>query len=406
MFTVKTPEEVFETIREEFPARLPAETVSLYECCGRVLAADVAAKEHVPGFDRSTVDGYAVRAKDTFGCSESIPAILTVTGTILMGGSAGDALAPDCCKAIPTGGAVPEGSDAVVMIEYTEDYGDGTVGILKSVSPGQNMIYRGDDVYPGKTVISAGRRLTPSDVGSLAAMGISEVSVYRRPVVGVISTGDELVTPEEVPGDGQIRDANGPMLAALCRELGADVKAYGIVRDNWDEMCRVFGKAIDECDLLLISGGTSVGDKDQTARIIEANGELLFHGIAMKPGKPTILGNVGGKPVFGLPGHPVAAFFSTWLYVRYLMAQMSGQELKLRTMSAELSEALSANHGRAEFISVRLTEKDGRMIAEPVHTKSGLITSLAGTDGFITIPRDTEGLPRGAEVQVSFYTIG
>lgn len=405
MFTVKTPDEVFETIEKEFPQLLPEETASLYDCCGRILAQDVPAPEYVPGFDRSTVDGYAVRAKDTFGCSESIPAILEISGQILMGGSAGPALAPGSCRTIPTGGAVPEGSDAVVMVEYTEEYGDGTVGILRPVSPGQNMIYRGDDVFPGKTVISAGRRITPSDVGSLAAMGITEVSVFRKPVVGVISTGDELVTPDEAPGDGQIRDANGPMLVSLCRELGADVTSYGIVRDDWDAMCEVFGRAVSECDILLISGGTSVGDKDQTARIIEANGELLFHGIAMKPGKPTILGNVGGKPVFGLPGHPVAAFFSTWLYVRYLMAQMCGHRLQRRTMTAELSEAISANHGRAEFISVRLTDKDGRVIAEPVHTKSGLITSLAGTDGFISIPRDTEGLPRGASVEVSFYTV-
>lgn len=405
MFTVKTPAEVFETIDKEFPQLLPEEQVTLYECCGRVLSRDVTAPEYVPGFDRSTVDGYAVRARDTFGCSESIPAILEVSGEILMGGSAGSALRAGTCRTIPTGGAVPEGSDAVVMVEYTEDYGDGTVGILKPVSPGSNMIYRGDDVYPGKSVISAGRRLTPSDVGSLAAMGITEVSVYRRPVIGVMSTGDELVAPEEVPGDGQIRDANGPMLEALCRELGADVIRCGIVRDNWDDMRAAFDKAIRQCDILLISGGTSVGDKDQTARIIEANGELLFHGIAMKPGKPTILGNVCGKPVFGLPGHPVAAFFSTWLYVRYLIAGMNGHKLRARTMTAELSEAISANHGRAEYISVRLTEKDGRFIAEPVHTKSGLITSLAGTDGFISIPRDCEGLPRGASVEVSFYSI-
>lgn len=403
MFTVLTPDEVYKTIEHEFPQVLPEEQAALYECCGRVLSRDVTASEYVPGFDRSTVDGYAVRARDTFGCSESIPAILEVNGEILMGGSAGPVLTEGKCRTIPTGGAVPEGSDAVVMIEYTEDYGDGTIGVLKPVSPGQNMIYRGDDVFPGKTIMSAGRRLTPSDIGSLAAMGITEVSVFRRPVIGIISTGDELVPPEEIPGDGQIRDTNGPMLASLCKDLGADVITYGIVRDDWDKMCEVFHTAVNECDILLISGGTSVGEKDQTAKIIEANGTLLFHGIAMKPGKPTILGNVGGKPVFGLPGHPVAAYFSTWLYVRFLIGLMNKQKITRRTMTAELSEAISANHGRAEFISVRITESDGKIIAEPVHTKSGLITSLAGTDGFISIPRDCEGLPRGASVEVSFY---
>lgn len=405
MFTVKTPDEVFETIEKEFPGVLGEETAALHECCGRVLSRDVTASEYVPGFDRSTVDGYAVMARDTFGCSESIPAMLELSGSVLMGASAGEALAPGTCRAVPTGGAVPEGSDAVVMIEYTEDYGDGSIGILKPISPGQNLIYRGDDVYPGKAVLSAGRTITASDVGSLAAMGITWVSVYKRPVIGIISTGDELVEPASVPGGGQIRDANGPMLAALCGQLGAETIGYGIVRDEWDRMQEVFARAISECDILLISGGTSVGEKDQTTRIIEANGGLLFHGIAMKPGKPTILGKVSGKPVFGLPGHPVAAFFSTWLYVRFLIAQMNGCRLPLRTVEAELAEAISANHGRAEYISVRLTEQDGRLIAHPVHTKSGLITSLAGTDGFISIPRDCEGLPRGASVQVTYYTV-
>ena len=405
MFTVKTPEETFSVIEAEFRPILPAETVSLSECCGRILAEDILSSEYVPGFTRSTVDGYAVKASDTFGCSDSIPALLTLSGEILMGEEASVPLTPGCCFAVPTGGAVPEGADAVVMIEYTENYGDGMIGIEKPASPGMNMIYKGDDLVPGKTVLPAGRRITVSDIGALASLGITRIPVRRRLLAGIISTGDELVPVEETPEGGQIRDVNTHMLDALCREMGMDTRLYGIVNDQAELLSAVLEKAIAECDLVLISGGSSVGARDAASAVIEKHGSILFHGIAMKPGKPTILGKAGNKPVFGLPGHPVAAFFITKLYVRHAAAVLTGADYAVRTTPAILTEALSTNHGRSETLGVRLSEQDGKLYAAPVHTNSGLISALAGTDGYITISRDCEGLPAGAAVNVSFYSV-
>lgn len=426
MFTVKTPEEVFDILKSVFLSSntfsKATETVDLAESYGRILAHDITAGEYVPGFTRSTVDGYAVLASDTFGCSDSIPAVLEVSGEVRMGSGAEDQLLPGCCMYVPTGGAVPEGADAMVMIEYTEDYGDGSIGILKSAAPGMNIIYKGDDVYPGKSVISAGRRLTGSDIGAMAAMGISKVSVRKRPVIGIISTGDELVPVTDTPEDGEIRDVNTVMLDVMCRSCGALTRLYGIIPDDRERLTRAVESAIDQCDIILISGGSSVGTKDITAQIIEENGEILLHGIAMKPGKPTILGKADGKPVFGLPGHPVAAFFVSHLFVRYLIlsygqttaatetdcpdtgsAQADHKRYMQKTQSAELTEAVSANHGREEYMAVRLQYKDHDIKAVPVHTKSGLISSLAGTDGYIIIQRDCEGLAAGTAVDVYLF---
>lgn len=405
MFVVKTPEEALGLIRSEFRRPTAPEPVPVERCGGRILAEDILADGYVPGFDRSTVDGYAVRARDTFGCSDSIPAILPVAGEIRMGQMPDAPLEPGSCMTIPTGGALPEGADAVVMVEYTEDYGDGTVGICRPASPGMDLIYKGDDVFPGKRVLSAGRRLTPSDIGALAAMGISSVRVRKVPLVGILSTGDELVQAEEVPKEGQVRDVNGPLLAALCREAGAEVRRYGIVPDDPIRLEEAVKQGIAECDMLLISGGSSVGVKDATARILEAQGEVLFHGIAIKPGKPTILGKAADKPVFGLPGHPAAAFFIAQIYVRAALGALTGRTPEPRGTPARLTEAVSADHGRAELLAVRLSREEGRLCAHPIRTKSGLISSLAGSDGYLMIPRDCEGLPKGAEVDVFFYSL-
>ena len=406
MLKVKTPEEVYEIIKTQFeqvPDR--TEAVPYTEAAGRVLAEDICASEYVPAFDRSTVDGFAVHAKDTFGCSDSIPAILKNTQEILMGQAAGFALEEGCCAPIPTGGELPEGADAVQMIEYTEDYRDGTTGILKPAAPGHNVILKGDDVYPGKPVLPAGRRLTPQDIGALAAMGVVEVPVVRRMNVGILSTGDELVSPEQTPGPGQIRDVNSSLLSALMVRLGASPAVYGIVPDQEDLLGRKMEEAVGACDLVLMSGGSSVGVKDAACRVIEARGEILFHGIAMKPGKPTLFGKIGSCPVIGLPGHPVAAFFITHIFVRRLLAQLGGYALRDIPVMARLSESVEANHGRAQYNGVFLEREDGRLTARPIRGKSGLITTLAGSDGYFCIPRDCEGLPAGAEVAVTLYSV-
>ena len=401
MLHVKTPEEVLALIKSEFEAVAGTEAVSLGEAMGRVLAEDIAATEYVPDFDRSTVDGYAVRAKDTFGCTDAIPAILPLQGEILMGEGAEFLLNPEECVAVPTGGAVPKGADSVVMIEYTEDYGDGTIGISKSAAPGQNMIFRGDDVFPGKVILQKGRVLSSQDIGALAAIGRVEVPVVKKLTVGVISTGDELVPPDQTPKAGQVRDVNSPMLEAMLAAFGVKVINYGIVIDDEALLSEKVHQAVSECDAVLLSGGSSVGIKDAACRIIESMGRLLLHGIAIKPGKPTILGKTGCKPLVGLPGHPVAAYFITKLFILPLLSRLMGRTQEAYTTTARVTESISANHGRAQVHCCRLEMREDGLWAVPIRGKSGLITTLAGAAGYFVIDRDCEGLPQGAQVQVT-----
>ena len=280
MLQVKTPEEVLRLIEKEFKPLDRTEVIPLAQTLGRVLAEDVTAEEYVPDFDRSTVDGYALRAKDTFGCSDAIPAILNLVGEVKMGEDTAIDLPRNCCVYVPTGGAIPKGADCAVMIEYTEDYGDGTVGILKPGAPGLNMIYRGDDVFPGKTVLKAGRVLEPQDIGALAAIGKTSVTVRTRLRVGVISTGDELVPADQKPCPGQVRDVNSPMLTALLQEYGAEAVDFGIVVDDEKLLREKTVLAAESCDAVILSGGSSAGVKDAACNIIGEMGELLLHGIA------------------------------------------------------------------------------------------------------------------------------
>ena len=404
MLKVLTPDEALDLIKEKFSPLSATETVPLSAASGRVLAADIRAEEYVPGFDRSTVDGYALRSADCFGCSESIPALLNLSHSVSMGESAGSAIAPGGCAYVPTGAAIPMGADAVAMIEYCEDFGDGTIALSKAVAPGENLILKGDDVYPGKLIIPAGRLISARDIGSLAAMGISRVEVCRKPIVGIISTGDELVDTDTVPAEGQVRDINSPMLAALVEEFGCESRRFGIVKDEEELLSRSLDDAIAQCDCVLISGGSSVGTKDATARIIESRGEVFFHGIAMKPGKPTILGRAGDKAVFGLPGHPGAAWFVSRIFVRTALERLMGRESHPISLRARLTESVSANHGRAQYGGVSLFKENGVWYAHPQRSKSGLISTLCSADGFFCIPRDREGCAAGEEIEVTLYS--
>ena len=401
MFQVKTPDEAMQLIHETFKSPSAIESVQLSDACGRTLGENILSAEDVPDFNRSMVDGYAVFARDTFGSSESIPSLLKLMGEVKMGESACKALEKDTCTAVPTGGDIPEDADAVVMLEYTENYGDGTIGIVKPVAPGDNMIFRGDDVSLGEMLLPSGHKITPHDIGALAALGISTVKVYKRPLFGIISTGDELVDFTQKPQKGQVRNVNSILLEAVVKSSGGQIKSYGIIRDDEDALDRTVEKAASECQAVLISGGSSVGMKDATARVIEKQGSILFHGIAMKPGKPTILGSIGGKPVFGLPGHPVAAYFVAQLFVVPLIGFMMSRQEKIFSVTATLCEAISSNHGRAEYVGVKLENNDNAVTALPIHGKSGLISILSGSDGYICIPRDCEGLPKGAVVFVT-----
>ena len=404
MLTVMTPEELLTRIANIFgPLDRPPETVGLDRALGRVLAREILAEEYVPGFDRSTVDGYALRGADTFGCSESIPALLTCAGAVEMGKEPAFAVGPYQCGAIPTGGALPEGADAVQMVEHTEDYGGGEIGIVKSVPPGANLIFKGDDVKPGDLVLRKGRRLEPQDIGALAALGVTQVPVVPKLRVGLISTGDDLVPPEGDPGPGQVRDVNGPLVAALLAQAGAEAVPLGIVPDREELLREAVEEALAACDCVVLSGGSSVGEKDAACRVMASLGEVLCHGVAMKPGKPTLLGKAEGKPILGLPGHPVAALFTAKLFLIPLLARLEGRTWEGRTVSAKLAQTVPANHGRAQYTGVTLEEKPDGLWARPIWGKSGLITTLAGADGFFCVPRDREGIPAGESVEVSLF---
>jgi len=400
LLNVKTPDAVTKIIKAQFkPIDFQVESIPLNAALGRVLHHDIISEEDIPGFNRSMVDGYAVIASDTFGCSESIPAILSVAGEILMGESAESTLSQGTCMIVSTGGEIPDQANAVVMFEHAEDYGKGMIGIQKSVAPGNNIIFKGDDVSVGDIALSAGTKLTPHDIGILSALGITIVDVIKKPVVGIISTGDELVPPTDTPGRGQVRDVNTPMLLAAVSSFGAEAKSFDLIEDDEKAIRKTVMSAVQICDIVLISGGSSAGVRDLTARVIASEGELLLHGIAMKPGKPTIFGKINGKPIFGLPGHPVAAYMVTELFVRPLVEILLGAKVKYYSTTAKLSEALSSNHGREEYIVVRLEEGT----AHPVRGKSGLIAGLAGVDGYICVPRDCEGLAKGVEVKVVYF---
>ena len=250
-------------------------------------------------------------------------------------------------------------------------------------------------------ILEKGRVLSSQDIGALAAIGRVQVPVVKKITVGVISTGDELVPPEVVPGPGQVRDVNSPMLEAMLNAFGVHVINYGIVIDNEALLAEKVTKAVAECDAVLLSGGSSVGVKDAACRIIESMGSLLLHGIAIKPGKPTILGKAGVKPLAGLPGHPVAAYFVTKLFILPLLGRLMGRDMTGYTVTAKITESVSANHGRAQYHCCRLERRDGQLYAYPIRGKSGLITTLAGADGWFCIDRDCEGLPQGAEIQVT-----
>jgi len=377
-----------------------AETVPVQSAAGRILAAAVTADRDIPGFDRSVVDGYAVRAADTAGAGDAIPALLTCTGRITMGRQdAGAALGPGTCAYIPTGGVLPAGADAVVMVEYTEEAAD-TVLVKKAVSHGENVLLRNEDFEQGETVFSAGRRISPQDAGVLAACGCADVPVAKKPVFGIISTGNELVPVTAIPGPGQVRDANASMLAAYLNEYGCIPRLYGIIPDERQAFEEVLARAVPECDVVLLSGGSSKDDRDMTAAVIASLGEVLVHGIAIAPGKPTIIGRIADKPVFGLPGHPASAFVVLIAIVRPLIDRMLGvQHPLLRTVRATLAVNIPSPRGREEYVRVRI--ENG--VATPLFGKSGLLNTLIRSNGLICIPAGSEGLEQGGEVEVILW---
>ena len=400
MLNVVSLEEAIRITEKEFSFfKIESEKLDVSEALGRVLFADIISDENIPSFDRSTVDGYAVVSSDTFGAGESMPAMLNIKGEILMGEEANVLTRSGECIKISTGGMLPEGADAVVMVEYTEKMMDDTCLVYKAVSPFQNVTRAGDDVKKGSIVIKKGTVITSKHIGILCALGITEIECTRKIKVGIISSGDEIVPVEQSVPLGKIRDINSHFLSALMKENGCLTKEYGIVKDDFDKLYNTLQLACEECDIVLISGGSSAGSKDMTASVIEKNGTLYFHGIAVKPGKPTIFGKVNNKAVFGLPGHPAAAYIIAQAVVMNLISYCRSENNSSNTITAEITESVSSNHGREEFVPVILD--NGK--AQPLFFKSGLVSLLSSADGYVIVPRNKEGLLKNEKVTVHLF---
>ena len=406
-FTVTPLETVFGYI-PLFPVA-GTETIRIEEAVGRILAGDISSTGDIPGFSRSTMDGYAVCAKSTFGATEGNPAYLTLCGAVAMGESPTLSIALGQAIRISTGGMLPDGADSVVMLEYATEIDETTLEVGKSVAPGTHVIFRGEDVPAGKTMLSDGRTLRPQEIGLLAAMGISTVDVYQKPVVGIISTGNEIVPIDSVPGPAQVRDVNSYSIGSQIREAGGSPRLFGIIKDDFAELLKVCEKALNQCDMVILSGGSSVGTRDLTIDVLNALGdsEILVHGIPVSPGKPTILARVGSKPVWGLPGHITSAMVVFHRVVRpfleHACGMTPGQDFRRPVIRAALSRNIASTQGRIDFVRVRLSETEDGFVAEPILGKSGLINTMVAADGLIEIGMNTEGLVQGTMVSVKLF---
>jgi molybdopterin molybdotransferase len=408
-FKVKTTEEVLEIIRGFDP--VGDETVPLAGACGRVLCGDILSPEDLPGFSRSSMDGYAVRAKDTFGATESLPALLEIAGEVLMGQAPRVPAGEGRAVRIGTGGMLPEGADAVVMVEYAHLLDENTLEVMRAVSPQENVIQPGDDFRQGAAVLRKGQVLRPQDVGILAGLGITEIPVFRRPRVGILSTGDEVVPVHRKPGPGQVRDINTYTLSSFCGQGGADPLILGLSGDREDELRKGLTRAIGDADAVWVSGGSSVGTRDLTVRVLESfeGMEILAHGISISPGKPTILARIGSKAVFGLPGHTASAMVVAEVFLTPFLSVLSGRGFHgtegQRTVEARLTRNVESVTGREDYIRVRLIGEGDDRTAEPLFGKSGLLSTLVEADGLVKVARNLEGLYQGQIVKVMLFRV-
>lgn len=377
-----------------------SQAVPICDCVGRTAADDIISGESIPAFNRSSVDGFAAAAADTYGCSEAVPAMLAFKGKILMGEKDERAISRGECMEIPTGGRLPDGADCAVMLEFTEDYGDEFRYIQKPCAPLENVICAGDDIKSGQIIIKKGGVLRPCDTGALAAAGICEIPVVKKLTVGIISTGDELVPCNAKPSGSEIRDVNSTLLNCCVSQAGCTARVYPIIRDDSRLLTDCVRRAADECDCILISGGSSVGERDAVLEVLSSLGEVKFHGIAIKPGKPTLFADVNGKPVFGLPGHPLAAFFVFRLFALPLLDRMGGVIRNEQTVAAILKTNIPSNHGREEVIPVSLDFSTDIPAAAPLSSKSGVVSVLARANGYIRIDRNSEGLAAHSTVAI------
>ena len=399
------PAAALEKLLKQLPKSvLPSENIATINSLGRVLKSQVLAPEPLPAFARSTVDGYALHAADTFGANESLPAYLPLMGEVPMGTAPGFELPRGAAAAIHTGGMLPVGADAVLMLEYTQLSRPAELEIMRAVGVGENVLKVGEDVETGQMVLPAGTFLRAAEIGGLLALGITCVDVVRPPRVAILSSGDEVVPPEQVVQPGQVRDINSYSLSALVTEAGGESVRYGIVADREDAVKSALQTALADCDLVVMTAGSSASTRDLTARVVNVLGNpgVLVHGVNVKPGKPTILAVCDGKAVIGLPGNPVSALVIARLFVVPLIERMLGLPAnRIRpSVAARLTVNLASQAGREDFVPVRLVSTPKGMDADPIFFKSNLIFTLARADGLVHIPADANGLPAGSPVQV------
>ncbi|MEK6527652.1 MAG: gephyrin-like molybdotransferase Glp [Nitrospirota bacterium] len=408
---VITKEEAINLLLKSLSPALPLESETAIESSfNRVLSRDIASPEDLPGFSRSSMDGFAVNSADTYGANEGMPAYLNVTGEINMGEQPVFKIKKGEAAKISTGGMLPEGADAVVMFEHSNIINMRVIEALKPVASGENVIQAGEDCREGDTVFKKGHRLRPQDIGALAGIGIAKVFVYEKTKVAIIATGDEVVSASSPLMPGHIRDINSYSIASLVDLHGGTAIKKGIFRDNYETIFSAAQESLKEAGIIVITGGSSVGTKDLTAKVINSIGKpgVLFHGVSIKPGKPIIAGISDGKPVFGLPGHPAAVIVCFEVFIRPVLRLLSGETEKIihrfrKTVKAKLSKNISSGSGREDFIRVLLEEKNGELWANPVLGKSGLITTLVKADGTIVIPLRKTGLEQGTEVEVELF---
>jgi len=391
-------------------AVMNAETIPLPQANGRILAENIIPESDYPDFNRATMDGCAVNAESTFGATEANPVYLQLRGNIAMGEIPATAIRSGETMTISTGGMLPEGANGVIMREYVTEIDDATIEIVRSIAPWANVIRVGEDMAAGETMLAAGTRMRPQECGTLAALGRHRINVFKKPRIGVISTGDEIVPIERETAIGQIRDINSYTLAAMIENCGGIAKSYGIVTDDAQMLKTTCLNALENVDILLLSGGSSVGTRDMTLEAIAAlpDAELLVHGIPLSPGKPTILGRSGNTQVWGLPGQVTSAMIVFDRVVRRFVEYMAGLDKADSNpdirVPAILTRNIPSTPGRTDYIRTRLIADGNRYKAEPILGKSGLIHTMTKADGLIEIDMDTEGLEKDTVVNVLLFT--
>ncbi|MCR3956975.1 MAG: molybdopterin molybdotransferase MoeA [Gudongella sp.] len=405
-FKVVSVDDARELIRNEFVGyQMGSEEVSLLEAQGRVLAKDIISGINVPEFDRSTVDGYAILVQDSHGATESIPSILEVLGEVLMGETPKHEVRSGQALYVPTGGMMPKGATGMIMIENTEKMDQETVLLFKPVNKGENMVFKGEDIKTGEVALEAGRRIGPNEIGVLASLGINNVKVIKRPTVYILSTGDEVIDLDEELQMGKIRDINSYALSAMIREIGGEVSGREIVKDDYELLLRGVKRALDQADIVLLSGGSSVGTRDYTHRVITDLGGkgVLAHGLSIKPGKPTIIGDGKGKLIVGLPGHPVSSIVVFKAIVQPFIQDLLKAPVNLRKVEAITTHNFPSSPGKETYHMVTLKEEDGKILATPSFGKSGMITLLSKSSGYIVIAQHEEGIDKGETREVYLF---